>query len=121
MIDLPEGLYDVDQAYLVDESRRRLSLRDATFEVWSDKLGKKQLRGRGFINNFSFAELLDDTDCVDIVLCFFEDYFLWLKEPVIQVGKVFEPRTESTLRFSIGESIKSITQEQFQELTGLND
>ena len=119
MIDLPEGLYDIDQAYLVDESRRRLSFRDATFEVWLDKHERKQLRGRGLINNFEFAELLNDTESVDIVLCFFEDYFLWLREPIIQVGKVFEPRTESTLRFSIGESIDAITPEQFLELTGL--
>lgn len=119
MIDLPEGLYEVDQAYIVDASKNRLPLRDATFQIWLDKSGRKQLKGRSFIKNFDFAEMLVETESVDIVLCFFEDYFLWLKEPVIQVGKVFEPKTESSLIFSIGESVSAISRQQFLELTDL--
>jgi hypothetical protein len=119
MIDLPEGLYEVDQAYLVDPNRNRLSLRDVTFEIWQDKQERKQLRGRGLIKNFDFAEMLEDTEKVDLVLCFFEDYYLWLEEPIIQVGKVFEPTTESSLVFSSGETISQISEQQFTELTGL--
>ena len=77
MIDLPEGLYEVDQAYLVDVSRNRLSLRNVTF--------------------------------------------LWLKEPVIQAGKVFEPATESSCIFTVGESISPVSLEQYLELTGLQE
>lgn len=119
MIDLPEGLYEVDQAYLVDANRNRLSLRNVTFEIWLDKKKQKQLRGRGLINNFNFSEMLEDSEDVDLVLRFFDDYFLWLKEPVIQVGKVFEPTTESSCIFTIGESISPVSQEQFLDLTGL--
>lgn len=119
MIDLPEGLYEVDQAYLVDVSRNRLSLRNVTFEIWLDKKKQKQLRGRGLINNFKFSEMLEDCEDVDLVLRFFDDYFLWLKEPVIQVGKVFEPTTESSCIFTVGESISPVSQEQFLDLTGL--
>ena len=119
MIDLPEGLYEVDQAYLVDANRNRLPLRDVSFEIWKDKQERRQLRGRGFVRNLHFAEMLEDTERVDLVLCFFEDYFLWLKEPIIQAGKVFEPTTESSLIFSIGETVKTITEEQFMDLTGL--
>ena len=119
MIDLPEGLYEVDQAYLVDANRNRLSLRNVTFEIWLDKKKQKQLRGRGLINNFKFSEMLEDCEDVDLVLRFFDDYFLWLKEPVIQVGKVFEPTTESSCIFTVGESISSVSQEQFLDLTGL--
>ena len=121
MIDLPEGLYEVDQAYLVDAQRNRVPLRSVTFEIWLDRQGRKQLRGRSFIKNIDFVELLAETERVDIVLCFFEDYFLWLKEPVIQAGKVFEPNTESSLIFSINEHISSISQEQFMDLTGLKE
>ncbi len=120
MIDLPEGLYEVDQAYLVDASKNYLLLRDVSFEIWLDKQGRKQLRGRGLVRNFAFAEMLEDTERVDLVLCFFEDYYLWLKEPIIQVGKVFEPETESSMIFSIGESISLISEEQFSNLTGVN-
>jgi hypothetical protein len=121
MIDLPEGLYEVDQAYLVDTSRNRLSLRNVTFEIWLDKKGRKQLRGRGLINNFNFSEMLEDAEEVDLVLRFFDDYFLWLKEPVIQAGKVFEPATESSCIFSVGESIAPVSQEQYLKLTGLQE
>ena len=121
MIDLPEGLYDVDQAYLVDGSSNRLSLRNVSFEIWLDKKGRKQLRGRGLINNFHFSQMLEDCEDVDLVLRFFDDYFLWLKEPVIQVGKVFEPATESSCIYSVGESISPISAERFLELTGLKE
>jgi hypothetical protein len=121
MIDLPEGLYEVDQAYLVDGIKNRLSLRDVTFEIWLDKKGRKQLRGRGLINNFRFAEMLQESEDVDLVLRFFEDYFLWLKEPAIQVGKVFEPTTESSFIFSVGESISPVSQDKFMELTGQSE
>ncbi len=120
MIDLPEGLYEVDQAYLVDANRNRLSLRNVTFEIWLDKKKQKQLRGRGLINNFNFSEMLEDSEDVDLVLRFFDDYFLWLKEPVIQVGKVFEPTTESSCIFAVGETISPGSQEQFLDLTGLS-
>jgi len=123
MIDLPEGLYEVDQAFLVDadSSRNRLELRNATFEVWVDKTGRKRLRGRALIKNIDFAEMLGETENVDLVLCFFEDYFLWLKEPVIQVGKVFEPTTESSVIYNIGESASLISKEKYLELTGLEE
>jgi hypothetical protein len=123
MIDLPEGLYEVDQAYLVDADTNtsRLPLRDATFEVWLDKKGEKQIRGRAFIRNLQFAEMLADTENVDLVLCFFEDYFLWLKDPVIQVGKVFEPATESSMIFSIGEAVSLISEKKFLQLAGLSE
>ena len=123
MIDLPEGLYEVDQAYLVDAdtNNNRLSLRNATFEVWLDKKDKKQIRGRAFIGNLAFADMLADTENVDLVLCFFEEYFLWFREPVIQVGKVFEPATESSVIFSIGESVSLISEEKFLQLTGLSE
>ena len=119
MIDLPEGLYEVDYAYLVDVRKRRLELRKVTFEIFLDRRGEKALRGRGFISNVAFVEFLEDTEQVDLVLSFFADYFLWLKEPVIQVGKVFEPETQASLIFSVGESISFVSWEQFHELTGL--
>ena len=121
MLDLPEGLYEVDQAYLVDGSSNRLSLRNVNFEIWLDKNGQKQLRGRGLINNFQFSQMLEDCEDVDLVLRFFDEYILWLKEPVIQVGKVFEPTTESSCIFSVGESVSPVSQEQFLELTGLDE
>jgi hypothetical protein len=65
--------------------------------------------------------MLADTENVDLVLCFFDDYFLWLKDPVIQVGKVFEPTTESSVIFSIGESVSLISEEKFLQLTGLSE
>ena len=75
MIDLPEGLYEVDQAYLVDANRNRLSLRNVTFEIWLDKEKRKQLRGRGLINNFNFSEMLEDCEDVDLVLRFLTTTF----------------------------------------------
>lgn len=117
--DLPEGLYEVDWACLVDPLHRRLELRRASFEIFADAQGRRHLRGRSFVNNVAFVELLEDTETVDLVLSFFEEYFLWLQNPVIQAGKMFTPETESSLIFREGRRTSFITREQFEELAGL--
>ncbi len=119
LADLPEGLYEVDRACLVDPSGRRIELRGASFEILADALGRKSLRGRSFVNNVAFVGLLEEADTVDLVLSFFDEYFLVLEEPVIQAGKVFEPQTESSLVFREGKRTSFITREQFEELAGL--
>ena len=116
--DLPEGLYEVDRAYLVDPSHRRLELRSATFEIYADAQGWKHLRGRSLVTNVAFVDMLEDTETVDLVLSFFGEYFLWLENPVIQAGKMFTPETESSLIFREGKQISFITREQFEELVG---
>lgn len=117
--DLPEGLYEVDHAYLVDPSHRRLELRSATFEIYADARGGKHLRGRSLVTNVAFVDILEDAETVDLVLSFFGDYFLWLEAPVIQAGKMFTPETESSLIFREGRKTSFVTREQFEELAGL--
>ena len=119
LADLPEGLYEVDRACLVDPSRRRLELRAASFEIFADAQGRKGLRGRSFVNNVAFVGLLEEADTIDLVLSFFDEYFLWLENPVIQAGKMFEPATESSLVFREGKRTSFITREQFEQLAGL--
>jgi hypothetical protein len=116
---LPEGLYEVDHAYLVDPSHRRLELRSTTFEIYADAKGEKHLRGRSLVTNLAFVAILEDVETVDLVLSFFGDYFLWLEDPVIQAGKMFTPETESSLIFSEGRRTSFITRDQFEELAGL--
>ena len=120
LADLPEGLYEVDRACLVDPSRRRLELRAVSFEIFADAQGCKGLRGRSFVNNVAFVGLLEETDTIDLVLSFFDEYFLWLESPVIQAGKMFEPGTESSLVFRQGKRTSFITREQFEELAGVS-
>jgi hypothetical protein len=116
--DLPEGLYEVDRACLVDPSGRRLELRGASFEIFADARGRKGLRGRSFVNNHAFVSLLEDADTVDLVLSFFDRYFLHLEDPIIQAGKVFAPETESSLVFRGGKRTSFITSKRFEELAG---
>jgi len=117
--DLPEGLYEVDRAYLVDPSHRRLELRSTSFEIYADARGRKHLRGRSLVTNVAFVAILEDAETVDVVLSFFGDYFLWLEDPVIQAGKMFTPETESSLIFREGRQTSFITRERFQQLAGL--
>ena len=117
--DLPEGLYEVDRAYLVDPAHRRLELRSTTFEIYADAQERKHLRGRSLVTNVAFVAILEDTETVDLILSFFGDYFLWLENPVIQAGKMFTPDTESSLIFREGKQTSFITREQFDELAGL--
>ncbi len=71
------------------------------------------------VTNVAFVDILEDAETVDLVLSFFGDYFLWLEAPVIQVGKMFTPETESSLIFREGRQTSFVTREQFEELAGL--
>jgi len=99
-IPFAEGEYLVDQALLVADNHDAVLVEDVIVEVYSDQRGRRYLKGRGRIRNILMVELLDDSDDLDLLLDFGDEYKYLLKVPNLQSGKVFSPDVKSVLQFT---------------------
>ncbi len=99
-IPLAEGEYLVDQALLVADNHNAVLVEDVIVEVHSDQRGRRYLKGRGRIRNILMVELLDDSDDLDLLLDFGDEFKYLLKVPNLQSGKVFSPEVKSVLQFT---------------------
>jgi hypothetical protein len=99
-IPFAEGEYLVDQALLVAADRKAVQLEDVVVEIYSDRQGRRYLKGRGRVRNVLLVELLDDSDRVDLLLDFGAEFKYQLQEPHLQGGKVFAPDVKSVLQFT---------------------
>ena len=112
-IPFSDGEYLVEQALLVAGQERAISVEGVIVEVYSDRRGQRYLRGRGRVRNILMVELLEDSDDLDLFLDFGEDFKFLLKEPNLQVGKVFSPDVKSALQFTPKMPWRQIQQAEF--------
>ena len=98
-IPFGEGEYLVEQALLVAATDAAIAVDNVVIEVYEDRRGRLQLKGRGRIRNILMIELLEDSDDLDLLLDFGGEFKFLLKEPMLQSGKVFSPDARSVLLF----------------------
>ena len=115
-IPFAEGEYLVDQALLVAENQNAVLVEDVIIEVYSDQRGQRYLKGRGRIRNILMVELLDDSDDLDLLLDFGDEYKYLLKVPNLQSGKVFSPDVKSILQFTPQIPWQQLPQDEFNGL-----
>ena len=115
-IPFSDGEYLVEQALLLADQERAVSVEGVIVEVYSDRRGQRYLRGRGRVRNILMVELLEDSEDLDLLLDFGQDFKFLLKEPNIQVGKVFSPDVKSALQFTPKIPWRQIQQAEFGEL-----
>ncbi len=85
---------------LVSGSNQAVAVDAVIVEIYSDQRGQRYLRGRGRVRNILMVELLEDSDDLDLLLDFGQDFKFLLKVPNLQVGKVFSPDVKSALQFT---------------------
>ena len=115
-IPFSDGEYLVDVALLVAGEDCAVTVEDVIVEVYSDKRGQRYLRGRGRIRNILMVELLEDSDELDLLLDFGEEFKFLLKVPILKVGKVFSPDVKSTLQFIPKIPWHQIQQAKFEDI-----
>ena len=115
-IPFTDGEYLVDKALLVAGEDSAVSVEDVIVEVYSDKRGQRFLRGRGRVRNVLMVELLEDSDDLDLLLDFGEEFKFLLKVPNLQVGKVFSPDVKSALQFTPKIPWRQIQQTEFGDI-----
>jgi len=115
-IPFAEGEYLVDEALLVTDGRQAVRLEEVIVEVYSDRQGQRYLKGRGRVRNVLMVELLDDSDNLDLLLDFGEEFKYRLKDPILQGGKVFAPDVKSVLQFTPQNPWQQIPPAEFENL-----
>ena len=115
-IPFAEGEYLVDQALLVATDRKAVQLEDVIVEIYSDRQGRRYLKGRGRLRNTLLVELLDDSDRVDLLLDFGAEFKYLLQEPNLQGGKVFAPDVRSVLQFTPQAPWRQMPPDEFESL-----
>ena len=115
-IPFSEGEYLVEQALLVTASDRAVVVDGAIIEVYSDQRGQRYLKGRGRVRNILMVELLEDSDDLDLLLDFGDEFKFLLKDPILQSGKVFSPDARSILQFFPQTPWHPIIPNEFDEL-----
>jgi len=99
-IPFGEGEYLAEQALLVAANDCAVAVDNVLIEVYADRRGQRYLKGRGRIRNILMIELLEDSDDLDLLLDFGDEFKFLLKEPILQAGKVFSPDARSVLQFN---------------------
>jgi hypothetical protein len=115
-IPFTEGEYLVDRALLVAADHKAVCVEDVIVEVYSGRQGQRYLKGRGRVRNVLMVELLDDSDNLDLLLDFGEEFKYRLKEPSLQGGKVFSPNVKSVLQFTPQTAWQQIPPAEFENL-----
>jgi hypothetical protein len=115
-IPFSDGEYLVEQALLLAGQDRAVSVEDVIVEVYSNRQGRRYLRGRGRVRNILMVELLEDSDDLDLLLDFGEEFKFLLKVPNLQVGKVFSPDVKSALQFTPKIPWHQIKQTEFGDI-----
>ncbi len=117
MVPLKEGSYYVEDG-LLKSGEHRLGLFDIVITVYTDKKGVRRLKGRARLNNYRFAQMLEDVDDVDVVLWLGHSHGIYLAVPPIQGGRLMTEDTEASILFSEGEEVRRFGDEEWGELRG---
>jgi hypothetical protein len=115
-IPLGEGEYLVEQALLVADDNRAVAVDDVIVEIYADKRGQRHMKGRGRVRNILMVELHEDSDDLDLLLDFGDEFKFLLKEPNLQAGKVFAPDARSVLQFIPQSPWQEIPPEAYTDL-----
>ena len=115
-IPFGEGEYLVEQALLVAATDTAVAVDDVVIEVYEDQRGHRHLKGRGRIRNILMIELLEDSDDLDLLLDFGDEFKFMLKEPILQAGKVFSPDARSVLQFIPQTPWQQVPPDEFSDL-----
>lgn len=115
-IPFAAGEYLVEKVLLVADNHNAIPVEDVIVEVYSDQQGRRYLKGRGRVRNILMVELLDESDDLDLLLDFGEEFKYLLKVPNLQAGKVFSPEVKSVLQFTPQNPWQQIPQNEFGTL-----
>lgn len=116
-IPFKEGAYLIDHAYLVTPLERSVPLTQGVLEVYKDPAGVKHLRGRAFVNNALMVALLEDEESLDLLMDLGPGFRYRLPRPILQAGKVFEPRTWSIVHFAPSQDLVPLTDPDYERAT----
>ena len=117
-IPFENATYLAEQAFLIAEDHTAVALDKTVITVYTGKGGKQHLKGSGLVRNVLVVELLEESDDLDLILDFGNEFKYRLTAPEITAGKVFAPDVESTLQFFPTSPWQQIPESEFGKLLG---
>ena len=115
-IPFGEGEYLLERALLVAASDSAVAVDDVVVEVYADQRAQRYLKGRGRVRNILMVKLLEDSDDLDLLLDFGNEFKFLLKEPILHAGKVFSPDVRAVLQFFPQTPWLQIPPDEFDDL-----
>ena len=115
-IPFVEGEYLADMVLLLADNQKAVTVEDAIIEVYTGAGSRRFLKGRGRIRNTLMIELLEDSDDLDLLLDFGDEFKYLLKVPNLKSGKVFSPEVKSVIQFTPQTPWQHLAQEEFNTL-----
>jgi hypothetical protein len=112
-----KGTYIIEEAFVItqNEPRTGIALRDAFLEV-EEEGNHKMVHGRATVHNLSLVELFEDNEQLDMIINMGEGFKFYLKNPIIQAGKVFSPTVFSSMRFIPTNSFDHIPDNEYSAI-----
>ncbi len=117
-IPFENASYQTEQAFLVSEDMTAVALEQTIVTVSTGSGGKKYLAGTGRVRNILLVEISEENDDLDLVLDFGGEYKYRMATPTISGGKVFSPKTKSSIRFAPITPWHQIPEPEFEVLLG---
>jgi hypothetical protein len=115
-INIEEGTYRVEAAFLMTPAYTAVPLEDAIIEVYLDSRRERRLRGRAMVINVHLVELLEDHDDIDLLLDLGDDFKFLAKIPTISAGKAFSPDVKALLHFVAQGPLEKLSGPEYQEI-----
>jgi len=117
-IHFENASYQTEQAFLIAEDNTAVALEQTIVTVSTGSGGKKHLSGTGMVRNILLVEISEENDDLDLVLDFGGEYKYRMVTPTISGGKVFSPKTKSSIRFAPAAPWHQIPEPEFEALLG---
>ena len=99
-INIEEGRYVVDEAFLLTPGFAAAPIEDAMLEVYLDGSNERRARGSGMAVSMLIVELLEDHDDIDLILDLGDEFKYYVKAPLLRAGKALAPDVKSLLQFT---------------------
>ena len=115
-IPFAEGEYQVDKVFLLADDQRAVAVENGIVEIYADSRGRRYLKGRGRVRNVLMIELLENSDELDLLLDFGDEFKYLLERPKLQTGKVFSPDIKSVLQFVPDTPWQQLREDEFRRL-----
>jgi hypothetical protein len=113
-INIEEGSYEVESAFLLTPGYTATVLNDAFIEVYLNKKEERRVRGQALVFTVHIVELLEDHDDLDLLLDLGDEFKYLLRTPSLKAGKIFSPDIKSMIYFAAEGPLQKLSSEEYE-------
>jgi hypothetical protein len=115
-IDIEEGTYRAEEAFLLTPRHAAMALEDVMVEVYHDNNNQRRVRGRAMATGMHMVELLEDDDDLHLLLDLGDQFKFLLHTPSIRAGKTFSPDDKSLLQIAAQGPLEKLDNPKYKEI-----